>query len=89
MVRIDIRVVPRAPRSAIDGLRNGRVVVRVTAPPVDQAANDATIELLAEALRLPRRSLRIVSGATSRNKTVEIASIDAGQLAERLRLPRP
>ena len=88
-VRIDVRVVPRASRTGIAGVRDGRLIVRVTAPPVDGAANDATIEALADALDLPRRSLRIVSGTTSRNKTVEVVSIDASQMAARLHLPRP
>ena len=85
--RIDVKVIPRASRTAIDGVRDGRVVVRVTAPPVDSAANEAVIEVLAKALDLPRRSLRIVAGATSRNKTIEVASIDASHVAARLRLP--
>ena len=87
--RINVKVVPRANRTAIDGVRDGRLIVRVTAPPVDGEANTATIEALADALDLPRRALRIVSGASSRNKTVEIASIDASQIAARLQLPHP
>jgi hypothetical protein len=88
-VRIDIRVIPRATRTGIDGVRDGRLVVRVTAPPVDEAANDALVEALAGALDLPRRAVRIVSGAASRNKIVEIASADAAGIAARLGLPRP
>ena len=42
-VRLDLRVSPRASRNAIDGVREGRLVVKVTAPPVDAAANDAVI----------------------------------------------
>ena len=75
--RIDLRVIPRAPQDAIDGEREGRVVVRVTAPPVDRAANDAVIALLAARLHLPRRAVRIVTGDASRNKTVQIDGLDA------------
>ena len=71
-VRIELRVIPRSPRNAIDGTRDGRLVVRVTAPPVDRAANDAVIEVLAHAYGVAKRRVRIVSGARSRNKTVEI-----------------
>ena len=83
-VRLEIRVVPRARRSGIDGVRDGRVLVRVTAPPVDQAATDAARQVLADALGVARRDVRIISGETSRNKTVEIASIDITTIRQRL-----
>lgn len=83
-MRIDIRVVPRAAHSAVDGVRDGRLVVRVTAPPVDEAANDAVVELLAGVLDVPRQSVRIVLGVTARNKTIEIAGVDERALRARL-----
>lgn len=89
VMRIDVKVIPRSRRAGIDGVRDGRLVVRVTAPPVDGAANDATIETLAAALDLPRRALRIVGGETSRHKTIEILAPDAAAIAARLRLQRP
>lgn len=73
-VRFEVRVQPRASRSAVGGVREGRLVVHVTAPPVDAAANDAVIELLARELRVPKRAIRIVSGQRNRNKTIEVAS---------------
>ena len=79
-VRIPLRVVPRSPRDRIDGLRAGRLLVRVTAPPVDAAANDAVVALLADKLNVPRRNVQIVSGATSRNKTIEIAGVTEAAL---------
>ena len=82
--RLDIRVIPRSPRNVVDGIRDGRVIVRVTSPPVEGAANDAVISTLAAALDLPRRSVRIVSGATGRNKTVEISDLDAAAVRARL-----
>jgi uncharacterized protein (TIGR00251 family) len=57
--------------------------VRLTAPPVEGAANDALIELLADELDVARRSIRIVAGATSRTKTVEIDGIESDRI-ERL-----
>ena len=83
-VRLDIRVVPRSPRDRIDGVRDGRLVVRVTAPPVDAAANEAVVRLLAEVLDVPRRSIRIVTGETARNKTIEIAGAEARAIRARL-----
>jgi uncharacterized protein len=85
-VRVEVRVIPRAPRNEISGIRDGRLLVRVTAPPVDAAANTAVAALLAEALGCPRRDVRIVSGQRSRNKTVEIAGATMAELA-RLQSP--
>jgi len=60
------------------------VVVRVNAPPVDGAANDAVIAALAEALDVPKRDIRIAAGATSRNKSLEIAGLSREEIARRL-----
>ena len=83
-LRLDLRVMPRSPRTGIDGVRDGRLVVRVTAPPVDDAANDAVVGALARALGVPRRAIRVVTGATARNKTVEVANIDEAHVRARL-----
>ena len=74
-VRFEVRVQPRASRTVVLGARDGRLVVRVTAPPVDAAANEAVIELLARELRVPKRAVRIVSGDRGRNKVIEVAGI--------------
>ena len=84
-LRVSIRVIPRSPRNRIDEVRAGRLLVRVTAPPVDSAANDAVIALLAETLNVPRGSIHILSGATSRNKTIEVAGIQEAHLRSALR----
>jgi uncharacterized protein len=83
-VRIAVRVMPRSSRNSIDGVRDGRLLVRVTAPPVDDAANEALVAVLAGALALPRHSIRITAGAASRNKTVAIAGITADAVRVRL-----
>jgi uncharacterized protein len=82
--RIDIRVIPRASRTGIDGVRDGRLVVRVTAPPVDRAANDAVVRVLADRLGVPQRAVSLVSGASGRNKTVEISGLRADQVRKKL-----
>ena len=71
-LRFDVRVIPRASQTKIAGVRDGRLVVRVTSPPVDHAANDALVEAIAEALDVPRRAVLIVAGHASRQKTVEV-----------------
>jgi uncharacterized protein (TIGR00251 family) len=73
---LDIRVVPRAPRTRVDGTRGGALLIRLAAPPVDGAANDALIAFLSDALALPRRNISIVSGEKSRDKRVRIEGID-------------
>lgn len=83
-IRIDLRVTPRASRNVIDGVRDGRLVVKVTAPPVDAAANDAVIALLAGALEVPRRHIAIVIGASGRSKTVEVTGVSADAIRARL-----
>ena len=83
-VRIAVRVMPRSPRTAIDGVRDGRLVIRVTAPPVDAAANDAVVAMLASALSVPRRAVTITAGATSRNKTIAITGVTPTTVQARL-----
>jgi uncharacterized protein (TIGR00251 family) len=74
-----IRVVPRSRREAVDPERDGRVVVRTTAAPVDGAANERVVELLAEHFGVRRRQVEIVSGHRSRSKTVRITGTTTKQ----------
>jgi uncharacterized protein (TIGR00251 family) len=71
-VRIRVRLTPRAARDDIAGWQDDTLRVRVAAPPVDGKANDALVRLLAGALGVPKSRIGIVSGATSRDKTVAI-----------------
>ncbi len=82
--RVEIRVVPRASRNGVDGLRDGRVVVRVTAPPVDGAATAAAVSVLAEALDVAPTTIRVVAGATSRNKAVTVGGLCRTDVLSRL-----
>jgi uncharacterized protein (TIGR00251 family) len=68
-----IRVVPRARRDAVDGERAGRLLVRVTAAPVDGKANEAVCKVLAAHLGVPVRALAVVAGHRSRDKVVRVA----------------
>jgi len=83
-VRLDVRVIPRASRSTLDGVREGRLVLRVTAPPVDSAANEAVVRLLADALQVPKSAIAIVGGATGRSKTVELRGQAAAAISSTL-----
>lgn len=83
-VVIDVRVIPRAKRTELGGERDGAIVVRLAAPPVEGAANDALVAFLADMLRLPRRDIRIVSGEKSRDKKVAVTGMTREALLERL-----
>ena len=72
-----MRVVPRAGRSGVAGMRDGALLVRLAAAPVDGAANAELIEVLAQALGLPKRRIEIVGGDRSRSKRVRVIGLDA------------
>jgi uncharacterized protein (TIGR00251 family) len=84
VLSVEVKVTPRASRDEIVGLRDGALAVRVTAPPVDDAANRAVIKLIAKRAGVARSRVRIARGARGRRKRIEID--DAGpELLERLR----
>ncbi len=74
VVRFAIRLTPRGGADRVDGVADGALRVRVAAAPVDGAANDALIRLLASELHVPRDAIRVVTGFTGRRKLVEIAT---------------
>jgi hypothetical protein len=71
-VRIAVRVQPRAKSDELAGVVDGVLRVRLRAPPVDGAANEALVVFLADELGVARRHIRIVSGIGSRNKVIEV-----------------
>ena len=73
---ISIRVIPRAPRTRVDGERGGAILIRLAAPPVEGAANDALIAFLSDTLGLPRRNFHLVAGEKSRDKRVRVEGLD-------------
>jgi uncharacterized protein (TIGR00251 family) len=74
-VEIDIRVVVRAQKTVLGGTREGCLVVRLQAPPVEGAANEALLRFLAELLHVPRRAVRLVKGERSRTKRVAVDAV--------------
>jgi uncharacterized protein (TIGR00251 family) len=82
---LDIRVIPRAPRSHVAGTRDGALLVRLAAAPVDGKANDALLVLLADVLDVPRRDLTIVSGEKARRKRLKVAGLTPAAVQTRLR----
>ena len=82
--RIAVRVQPRASRNEVAGLYGKELRIRLTAPPVDGAANGALIEFLAEKLRLARSEITLVSGQGGRSKVVLARGITPAEAAQRL-----
>jgi uncharacterized protein (TIGR00251 family) len=83
-VAITVRVIPRAGRSGLAGTRGDALLVRLQSPPVEGAANEELIEVLARALQVPKRAVTIVGGGRSRQKRVRVGGIDAATAAARL-----
>ena len=81
-ITIDILVQPRASRTKIGPMHDGRLKIAVTAPPVDGEANAAVIDLIARRLGVARGDVEVIAGASSRRKTLRIANATAQQIAE-------
>lgn len=80
MADVAIRVIPRARRDEVAGERDGRVLLRVTAPPVDGAANAAVRKLVAKRAGVPASRVEIVRGETSRDKVVRVDGVGDAEL---------
>jgi uncharacterized protein (TIGR00251 family) len=83
-VFVNVRVVPRAPQTRLDGIRNGALVVRLAAPPVDGAANDTLVQFLSSLLDCPRRHVQLASGTKSRDKRIRIEGMSRDVVSARL-----
>jgi uncharacterized protein len=84
-----VRIQPRARKNAIVGELGDALKVSLTAPPVDGKANAACIEFFANLLKVPRSSVSIAAGQTSRNKVIRVAGLSAAELGKRLNLRSP
>ena len=93
MIRLDesgggvafaVKVHPRAKKNAITGELGDALKVSLTTPPIEGRANEACIEFFSKLLKVPRSSVTIASGQTSRNKVIRVAGATAQQLRDRL-----
>ncbi len=82
-VTFAVRVVPRSSRNQIIGVEGGALKIKLTAPPVEGAANAALIEFIAEWLGVRRSAVSIVSGDKARNKIVKVMGVTRSQVLER------
>lgn len=81
---ISVRVIPRAGTSGVAGTRGVALLVRLHAPPIEGAANEELIDVIATALAVPKRAVSIASGERSRHKRVRVSGIDAATAEARL-----
>ena len=72
-----VRVQPRASRDAVDGVREGALRIRLTAPPVEGEANEALVRFLAARLQVPKSAVRILSGERGRVKRIAVRGVTA------------
>jgi uncharacterized protein (TIGR00251 family) len=88
---LHLRIQPRASREGIDGVREGRLCVRVSSPPVDGAANERLVRFLAQALDVPRSAITLTRGEKSRDKDLTVHGVGARvpELIARLSAAQP
>lgn len=84
---LSVRVQPRAKRDEVVGERAGAVVIRLTAPPVDGKANAALCAYVAKRAGVPKTSVSVIRGQTSRDKVVRVEGATAEQVRLALGLP--
>lgn len=81
--RFSVRLTPRGGANRVDGVVDGVLRARVAAPAVDGAANVALVALIADELRVARRDVRLVAGATGRVKVIAVDGVDGASLVAR------
>jgi uncharacterized protein (TIGR00251 family) len=84
VITFAVRVVPRAGRTGVAGTRGDALLVRLAAPPVDGAANEALIAFIADLFDRPARDVSIVAGQTSRDKRIAISGVTADAVSLKL-----
>ena len=82
-----MRIVTRASRDTVVGMRGDAILVRVTAAPVEGAANAALLRVLARSLRVPGGAVRLVGGRAAKLKLIEVDGLDKAEVMRRLDMP--
>jgi uncharacterized protein (TIGR00251 family) len=83
--RLEVYIQPWASKSEVAGMHDGVIKIRIAAPAIENAANKALVDFVAEALGVSKRSVRIVLGLASRRKVLEIDGVTEQELAVKLR----
>lgn len=84
-VTFAVKVIPRAQKNQLVGVEGEAIKIRLSAPPVEDKANDALVEFLAESLNIARAQIEIVTGQTSRRKIVRVRGRTAKQIEDALK----
>lgn len=84
-VVLTLKVIPRSSVNAVAGVQADALKLKITAPPVDSAANAEVVRFLAQVLDVPRSAVQLLRGATSRHKQVQVVGLSGSQLLQRLK----
>jgi uncharacterized protein len=87
-IEVRLHVMPRAKCNGIQGSYNGALKIKITAPPVDDAANRAIIQYFSNLLGIPKSSLGILAGSKSRDKTLQIRGLSLRAFLDHLSIPK-
>lgn len=79
-IRVSVYIQPRAKRTEVAGRHGSDLKIRIAAPPVDHAANEALLAFVAQRLGVPQRNVRLIAGVTSRRKVLESEGVTAHQV---------
>ena len=82
---IQIKVIPRAPQTMIDGMRGGALLVKLGAPPVEGQANESLLRFIAHICDVPRRAVALMSGERSRHKVIRVNHVTRAEATLRVR----
>jgi len=82
---IQLKVIPRAPQTMIDGMRGGALLVKLSAPPVEGQANESLLRFIAHICDVPRRAVSLMSGEKSRHKVIHVNHVTRAQATLRFR----
>ena len=85
ITRLEVYIQPRASKSEVAGKHDSVIRIRIAAPAVENAANLALVEFVANQLGIAKRSVRVVSGGTSRRKVLEIDGVTEEAIAKKLK----
>ena len=85
-VCLEVQVQPRSSRNQIVGEQDGRLKIKLTAPPVEGEANQALINYLAQLLQVPKKNVKLLKGESARHKLIEISGVTEQELIEKLNI---
>lgn len=85
-VCLEVQVQPRSSRNQIVGKQDGRLKIKLTAPPVEGEANQALINYLAQLLQVPKKNVKLLKGESARHKLIEISGVTEQELIAKLNI---